>query len=514
MRNLGSTLESSRFVPVFEALEPRTMLSAVVLAIDDLAGLVASPAVLQPDKGSTGRPVSPPPTIPGYTPAQIKAAYGYGIAGDGAGQTIAIVDAYNDPNIVSDLAKFCGAFALPVADLTVYQMPGKGKIQTNAGWALEISLDVEWAHAIAPGASILLVEARSNSFTDLLAAVDYASARASVVSMSWGSSEFSQETGTAYDGHFDVSGVTFVASSGDTGGLVEWPAISPNVLSVGGTSLTLSLPGGDYVSESAWGGSGGGISAYEPTPAYQSTLGYEMRTNPDVAYDANPSTGFAVYDTVTYQGMTGWIEVGGTSAGAPQWAALVAIADQARHQSVLQNLGSLDTLTSLYTMPSINFHDIITGTSGNNHAGPGYDLATGLGSPFAGSVISALATAPAASLTVGAAPADLSGAALGSALGLAEAGSPVSGAAPSASPAPEATQAEPAAADVSYASPVDAQASVPADWKAVVPAQGSTQDIAAAPVTFVPAEYPQASITDLSVLPVDLLQRAVKLVLA
>jgi subtilase family serine protease len=500
MRNLGSTPESLRFVPVFEALESRTLLSAVVLAIDDLGGLVACPAVNQPDRGGgSGKPASGAT----YTPAQIRAAYG--ITGDGAGQTIAIVDAYDDPNIVADLKAFDAKYGLSDPILSVvYQ--GGSKPVADSGWALEISLDVEWAHAVAPMANILLVEAQTNSFNDLLAAVDLAVGQgASVVSMSWGSAEFSGET--SYDSHFAVPGVTFVASSGDKGAVVEWPAISPNVLSVGGTTLTLS--GGTYGSESAWSGSGGGVSRYELKPTYQSqvTQSKTMRTNPDVAYNADPNTGFAVYDSYGYGG---WLTVGGTSAGAPQWAALVAIADQAR----LQNLGSVDTLTSLYTMPSGNFHDITSGTAGKNRAGPGYDLATGLGSPFAGRVISALATAPAASLTVGAAPVDLSGTALGLASGLAEADGPVSGEAPSASPAPEATQAEPAAADVSYASPVDAQASVPADWKAVVPAQGSTQDIAAAPVTFVPVEYPQASITDLSVLPVDLLQRAVKLVLA
>src|SRR5262249_17969012 len=178
-------------------------------------------------------------------------------------------------------------------------------------WASEIALDVEWSHAIAPGAKILLVEAASDSFTDLLNAVDYASKQpgVSVVSMSWGSTEFSGET--ALDKHFTTPGITYVASSGDygAGSGPEWPAVSPNVVSVGGTSLSLTSSGA-YSSETGWTslnpnryGSTGGYSSYETEPAYQ--MGVQMsskRTSPDVAYDANPNTGVYMYDS--YNG--GW----------------------------------------------------------------------------------------------------------------------------------------------------------------------------------------------------------------
>src|SRR5262249_37506502 len=146
-------------------------------------------------------------------------------------------------------------------------------------WAQEISLDVQWAHAIAPGAKILLVETNSAYISDLMIGVDYAAAgdyatkfsipQAAAVSMSWGGGGFSGES--TYDSHFNVAGVTFLASSGDSGGWVEWPAASRYVVGVGGTSLTLS--GGNYQSETAWNSSGGGVSSNEVEPGYQTSFG-------------------------------------------------------------------------------------------------------------------------------------------------------------------------------------------------------------------------------------------------
>ncbi len=178
------------------------------------------------------------------------------------------------------------------------------------------------------------MEANSASLGDLLTAVNYARQQAgvSVVSMSWGGSEFNGET--AYDSYFTTPAghapVTFVASSGDSGGDGEWPAVSPNVLSVGGTALSMNSSS-VRTSETAWSGSSGGVSAYESEPAYQTGVqSTGRRTTPDVAYDANPNTGVAIYDSVSYAGQSGWFTVGGTSAGSPQWAALMAIANQGR----------------------------------------------------------------------------------------------------------------------------------------------------------------------------------------
>jgi subtilase family serine protease len=347
-----------------------------------------------------------------FTPAQIRHAYGFdqvmfgSVKGNGTGQTIAIVDAFDDPNIANDLKTFDAQFGLPVANFT--KATPQGRPRTDAGWSLEISLDVEWAHAIAPGAKILLVEAKTSSFTNLFNAVDYARKQpgVAVVSMSWGSSEASLGAAfeTSNDGFFTTpsghSGVTFVASSGDDGGGPNgpgWPAISPNVLAVGGTSLLLDGQG-NYASESGWAGSTGGVSKTELEPNYQKGVqSTGFRTSPDVSIVGDPNTGVYVYTSIPQNGFIGYFQVGGTSAGAPMWAALVAIADQGRAQ-----LGSTaggtsaaldgfnDTLPALYSMSSSDFHDVTTGANNVASAKVGYDQVTGLGSPKAALVISDL----------------------------------------------------------------------------------------------------------------------------
>lgn len=368
----------------FENLESRTVLSASSV----LDAITADPAL-------TSLAVTQSAPV-GLTPAQVISGYGFnqisfsGIKGTGAGQTIAIVDAYNDPNIASDLHIFDQTFG--IADppsFSVFKQYVNGVApKTDSGWAMEIALDVEWAHAIAPDANIVLVEANTSSLSNLLSAVDYARniASVSVISMSWGSSEFLSET--SYDSHFTTpaghQGITFVVASGDAGAPAEWPAVSPNVLAVGGTTLNVST-NGTYVGESAWSDSGGGYSRYESLPSYQSSVqSSKTRSNPDVAYDANPSTGFAVYDTVASSGKTGWFEVGGTSAGAPQWAALIAITDQGRVLAGKTTLANAQV--PIYSLPSTDFHDITSGSNGYS-ASKGYDLVTGRGTPIANAVV-------------------------------------------------------------------------------------------------------------------------------
>jgi len=336
------------------------------------------------------------------------------ITGNGQGQTIAIIDAYYDPNISSDLGTFDAQYGLS-APPTFTQSVTPGLRQDNAGWALETSLDVEWAHAIAPAASILLVESQAD-LPDLLNAVTYATQQSgvSVVSMSWGTSEFNGETAndsvfTTPASHIGGSGlaggITFVASSGDSG-TTEYPSASPNVLAVGGTTLNVTKQGG-YGSESGWNGSGGGYSTVESEPSYQtnalsaSGLKSGQRTTTDVSWDANPATGVSVYDSVRYDGQAGWFTVGGTSVGAPSWAGLIAIADQGL---AINGVGSLSNAqSSLYQLPSSDFHNITTGSNGSN-AGPGYNLATGIGTPIANQLVPALVTLNTPAITVPVAP--------------------------------------------------------------------------------------------------------------
>jgi subtilase family serine protease len=310
----------------------------------------------------------------GLSPTDVRGAYG--LPSSGGSGTIAIIDAYDNPNAQNDLDTFSAAFGLPLTNtgyFTKHKMASS--IRADSGWGLEIALDIQWAHAIAPDAKILLVEAASNSLADLLGAVNYARGLSDVVaiSMSWGANEFRSET--SYDSYFTSSyGATFFASSGDSGAGVIWPAASPNVVAVGGTTLTLNSDG-TVASETAWSGSGGGVSSWETEPTYQSTYGITGSNNhrgvPDVSYDANPNTGVSVYDSYGYGG---WLVVGGTSAGAPQWAAIQSLG----HSSSNINFYA-DAKSASY---SSYFRDITSGTNGKYLAAGGYDYVTGLGSPL------------------------------------------------------------------------------------------------------------------------------------
>jgi len=325
----------------------------------------------------------------GYTPAQIKNAYGLNnVTATGKGETIAIVDSYGSPTIQNDLTYFSNQFGLAKANLTIAYPTGKPS-SSDAGWALETSLDVEWAHAIAPNANILLVVAKSTSTSDLLSAINYATSQGvQVVSNSWGGSEFSGEK--SYDSYFNHTGTVYVASSGDDGSGVSWPAVSPNVLSVGGTTLNINSTG-TYQSESAWDGSGGGTSSFQGIPSYQSSFSNIIgahRGNPDISWDADPNTGATVYDTTKYDSQSGWFQIGGTSFGAPSWAALIALFDQSSGKSGT----SFNTISSLYNSAnskySTDYHDIVSGSNGGYNAKTGYDLVTGIGSPKVDKLIS------------------------------------------------------------------------------------------------------------------------------
>lgn len=315
-------------------------------------------------------------TPQGLTPSQIKSIYN--IPQTGGKGTIAIIGAYDDATLEKDLSTFDTAFSLP-ACTTANGCFERHKISTdvksNSGWAMETSLDIEWAHAIAPKAKILLIEATTPSGKNLLAAVDYAASRNDVVSvsMSWGGAEFPEET--TLDSHFkSVSGATFFASSGDNGAGASWPASSPNVVGVGGTSLIFGTDG-KLRSQSAWSGSGGGVSAYEKEPSFQ--LAYSipkaggMRAIPDVSYDADPASGFSIVRSGK------WYKVGGTSAGAPQWAALASLGQGANSKTFYSDKASANY--------SSYFQDVKSGTNGDCGyfctARAHYDYITGLGAP-------------------------------------------------------------------------------------------------------------------------------------
>ncbi|HKM54433.1 MAG TPA: S53 family peptidase, partial [Isosphaeraceae bacterium] len=358
-----------------------------------------------------------------YTPAQIRTAYGINsLALDGTGQTIAIVAAYDDPNILASLDTFDGQFGLTNSGPTLYQQYGPASSfltvlnqngQTTSlpatdpsgpgtdNWELEAALDVEWAHAIAPGAQIVLVEANSQSLSDLMAGVATAASQpgVSVVTMSWGFPEgqavFAADEAN-YDNVFNVPGVTFLASTGDYGTAdPEYPAFSPNVVAVGGTSLTLNSDQ-SYNSETGWGyysdslgaaiGSGGGISMYESEPAYQQGVqSTGFRTTPDVSLVADPATGAWVADTYNLSANNPFEVAGGTSLSAPAFAGLIALANEGRvasGEATLNSVTPTDTQQALYSLPQSDYNVIASGSNGYN-ANAGYNLVTGLGTPVA-----------------------------------------------------------------------------------------------------------------------------------
>jgi subtilase family serine protease len=319
----------------------------------------------------------------GYGPAQFQTAYSLPSSTAGTGQTIGIVDAYDDPNIESDLGVYSTQYGLPPCTTAngcfrkVDQTGGTSYPRKDAGWALEISLDVEIAHALCPNCKILLVEAKTNSFANLIAAEDYAKAHADVVSNSWGGGEFSGETTSTYDGHFNVTGKPITFSSGDSGYGVEYPAASQYVTAVGGTTLRLNA-NNTRNSETVWSGAGSGCSAYEPKPTWQTDTGCIRRTVADVSADADPNTGAAVYDSVRYQGFSGWFQVGGTSLSSPIIASAYALAGN-----------GANTIDGSYPYShTSSLFDVTSGSNGSCGGSylcsgkVGYDGPTGNGTPI------------------------------------------------------------------------------------------------------------------------------------
>jgi subtilase family serine protease len=316
------------------------------------------------------------PDLPsGYGPAQLQAAYGFSGATGGAGALVAVVDAYNDPNAEADQTKYRKTFGLPACTTAsgcfkkVNQSGVAGNYPpANAGWSEEISLDLDMVAANCPNCHVLLVEATSSSLKNLGISVNTAvGLGAAAVSNSYGGSEDS--TDPSYLPYYNHPGVVITASSGDSGYGPQTPASFGTVVAVGGTTLRKASNARGWT-ETIWNGTGSGCSLYETKPAWQTDTGCAKRTIGDVAYDANPNTGVAVYDSYREGG---FLVFGGTSVSSPAIASLFALA------------GGSTTAQSLYTLSS-DLNDITSGKNGNCGtylctAGPGYDGPTGNGSP-------------------------------------------------------------------------------------------------------------------------------------
>jgi subtilase family serine protease len=385
-----------------------------------------------------------------YTAGQIEQAYGYsGLLAsgvDGRGKTIVIIDAFSSPTIASDLKDFDRDMGLPDPAFTITPVgnvpPFDINNDTQFGWAGEISLDVQWAHAMAPGAAINLVEAQSNQDADIFAATKYAIDHklGDVISQSFGEAESCVDPAllrqeNALFARATKAGMTLFASSGDSGAALPScdrtsavfaaasPASDPNVTGVGGTTLNADPVTGSYSGETAWteplfgcnfpavdfndiNCSGGGFSTVYARPAWQKRLaraGGGGRGVPDVAYDAGVNGGVLTH--------IGWflaalgynpdaplyLTFGGTSAGAPQWAGLAADADQMAKRD-LGNINDNLYKLSAHSHGTVSFHDVTTGNNdvaeidGQGYdAGPGWDAVTGLGTPNAVALVPALA---------------------------------------------------------------------------------------------------------------------------
>lgn len=334
----------------------------------------------------------------GLGPSQVQSAYK--LAGlNGAGRTVAVVDAYNDPKAASDLATYRKAYGLPactVANGCLQQVNQSGATSPlptgDYGWAEEESLDLDAVSAACPTCHIALVEANSASNDDLAAAENTAAKLPGVVAISnsYGGSEDASET--SYDGDYNHSGVAITVSSGDSGYGVEYPAASPNVTAVGGTTLSQAGNARGWT-ETVWSGAGSGCSAYEPKPSWQHDSGCSKRTVADVSADADPNSGLGVYDTynscgsssfcdtlIEYglvQGLDGWAQVGGTSLSSPLIASVYALAGNTA--SVTKGSYPYSHTGSLFDVTSGS-----NGSCGGSYlctAKAGYDGPTGLGTP-------------------------------------------------------------------------------------------------------------------------------------
>lgn len=410
------------------------------------------------DDEPTATPLAGGSVVATYSPAQVRAAYGLpalpsrdaGLDAEqaaqlGAGQTIYIVNAMHDPNIVAELAAFNQKFGLPGCvtkaigptaslplaaasssgcEFSVVYSTAAGGMTTKApayesGWATEIALDVQWAHATAPLARLVLIESPDASLTSLLGGIKLANAMGpGVVSMSFGAPEGSYTA--QVDSAFAGPGMSYLAATGDWGAGVYWPSVSPKVLAVGGT--TLAYDGSGERRETAWSGTGGGMSAYAERPDYQSAavpgLGTPARrTLADVAFNADPSSGQYVAMMSPGSSTVRWISVGGTSLSTPQWAGVVAIANAMRARSGQALLGQphralYGDIAAVPGSYAAGFADIVEGRHGTCAtcaATAGHDPLTGLGTPQVGALLSALTGARAAPTAPVVTPATITG---------------------------------------------------------------------------------------------------------
>jgi subtilase family serine protease len=337
----------------------------------------------------SGAPLASSSPTGGYGPSDLQSAYSLPSSTAGSGQTVAIVDAYDDSTAEADLGTYRSTYGLPACTTAngCFKKVNESGVQgsypsNNQSWSLEISLDLDMVSAICPKCHILLVEASSNSNADLYTSENTAARLgATEISNSYGGSESSSDPSS--DSNFDHPGIAITASSGDGGYGVEFPAASPYVTAVGGTTLSRASNARGWT-ETAWSDAGSGCSAYETKPAWQTDTGCAKRTVADVSADADPNTGVNVYDSncselnsILGNCFADWGVVGGTSVASPVIASVYALAG---------NAASVDYGSYPYSHSS-SLYDVTSGSNGSCSptylctAGAGYDGPTGLGTP-------------------------------------------------------------------------------------------------------------------------------------
>ncbi|GGM10633.1 S53 family peptidase [Nakamurella endophytica] len=356
------------------AARPMTRHAGRVCSVASRGTAACSALVRLDDQGRPAATTGPS----GYNPADIQSAYKLAGSSSG-GRTVAIVDAYDDPTAEADLGVYRSRFGLPACTTAngcfrkVGQTGSTTSLpRTNAGWAQEISLDLDMVSAACPDCHILLVEASSASFANLGAAVNVAARQPGVVAISnsYGGSDSSASSA------YDHPGIAVTASTGDSGYGVQSPASYPSVVAVGGTSLTKASTARGW-SESAWSGAGSGCSTINAKPRWQTSVTQcAKKANADVSAVADPNTGVSVYDSTSYQGAKGWMVFGGTSASSPIIASVYALS------------GNTAGYPASYTWShATGLFDATGGSNGSCtpalwcHAVAGWDGPTGLGTP-------------------------------------------------------------------------------------------------------------------------------------
>jgi kumamolisin len=297
----------------------------------------------------------------------------------GGTKAIALIDAFDNPDAVNDIKTFAANYGYKAPNFTVVKV---GNPSPDPGWALEESLDIEYAFGMAPNAHIYLVEANSNSFNDLLAAEDVATkllqkAGGGEASNSWQGGEFGGELG--YDSHFKGKGVVYFASSGDSGGVVGYPSTSPYVVSVGGTYIARDSKG-NFTNEAGWSSAGGGPSQFEARPSYQNVIKKIVgnhRGTPDFSSEASNVSYVAIY---SQYGCGGWCGVGGTSVSSPTMAGIINNAGTFNASTAAENGEAYKDYANPLKYKA-DWNDITVGNAGQYQCKKGWEFCTGIGSP-------------------------------------------------------------------------------------------------------------------------------------